>query len=220
MNFVILLPPSQRKTSGGDGKPIQANTITKDLLKEILVYDPHELYSSRHEEADELNKNVLQAPTKPAIKRYDGVVYQALEYKTLTNQSYVDEHVKIISPLFGLLDATSQIPNYKFDITKLQAYKKWKQYNTKRVEDCFVVDLLPQSYKKSIDYEHGVAIEFTREKNGKIRKAGHAGKTIKGRYVRWLAENNITQEKDLYTFSEDGYAWSGKTFHQSEKNKS
>ena len=218
MKLAILLPPSQRKTSGGKGKPIQANPITKELLKEILTYNPHELYSSRHEEAEELNREALKAPTKKAIERYDGVVYKAIAYNTLTNQEYIDKHVKIISPLFGVLDATDAIPNYKFDITKLQAYKKWKEYNTNKIRGYFVIDLLPQSYKKSIEYEQGVAIEFTREKNGKIRKAGHAGKTIKGTYVRWLAENNITREEDLYAFNEDGYAWSGKTFHQNKKN--
>ena len=214
MQLAILIPPSQAKTTGGDNPPIQPHPITKDLLKEIQQANPDKLYSGRAQEAQELNSNIQQAPTKPAITRYNGVVYKAIDYPTLPNQAYINNHVHISSALFGLIPATKNIPNYKLRITKLRAYKRWHQTNAQQLKNRFCIDLLPQAHKKAVHYEQGIEIEFTREKNGKTIKAGHAGKHIKGRFVRWLAQNNITDPQDIYAFSEDGYAWNGKTFHQ------
>ena len=215
MTLKILLPPSQSKADGGDGQPLtDVHPVTRELLHELMDADPQDVYTSRHEEAQLLNRNALSAPTMPAIKRYTGTVYKALDYESLDNKDWVHEHVHIISPLFGLLHPLDEIPNYKFTIRKLQAYKRWKEHNTKHLQDHYVIDLLSTSYQKSVEYEDGEAIEFTKVRDGKIVKAGHAGKTIKGKYVRWLAENQITDPQDLYGFQEDGYAWNGEAFHK------
>ena len=42
--------------------------------------------------------------------------------------------------------------------------------------------------------------------------AGHQGKHIKGRFIRWLIEENITAPKDFKDFNEDGYKWTGEIF--------
>lgn len=214
MEFVVLLPPSQRKAEGGDGKPIKAHEITVELLKDINEADPQKIYTSRIEEAQVLNAKALSAPTMPAIQRYQGVVYSALDYDSLENTHWVDEHVRICSPVFGVIKATTNIPNYKFTMNKLRAYKRWKQENTRRLKDCFVVDLLASTQQKAVSYDNGVEIDFTRTKNGKVVKAGHAGKAIKGKFVRWMAKNTVTSEEDLYGFEEDGYSWNGEAFHK------
>ncbi|MFT4249750.1 MAG: peroxide stress protein YaaA [Candidatus Woesearchaeota archaeon] len=214
MNWIVLIPPSEGKQEGGSNAAIQAHTITQQLLKEIHQQNPKKLYSSRVEEAEELNKQVLTAKTLPAIQRYTGVLYKALDYSTLNNKEYFNKYVRIPSALFGLIQANKNIPNYKLPITKLQAAKKWKEENSKQLTEAFVIDLLPQAHKKSVSYKSGVEIEFTQEKNGKTVRAGHEGKRIKGLFIRWLAENNIKKEQDIYAFSEEGYSWNGKSFHK------
>ena len=216
MQLVILLPPSQAKTSGGEHPPIQPIPQTKDLLADIQQADSNKLYSGRAQEAVLLNQQALQAPTREAIKRYSGVLYKALNYPTLTNKQYIKEHVRIASALFGVIPATKHIPNYKFRITKLQAYKRLKNHNQQQLTNCYVVDLLAVAQRKSVEYAQGVRIEFTKEKNGRVIKAGHEAKRVKGLYVRWLAQNNIKNPQDIYGFSQEGYAWSGKTFHKKE----
>lgn len=213
MEFVVLLPPSEGKRAGGD-KPhlIELHPVTQELLGRIEASDPEKLYSSRKKEAEELNANIRTAPTMPAIERYTGVVYDALDYATLENQDWVDEHVRIVSGLFGIVTPQERIPNYKLPITKLSAASLWKDHQ--HLSDCYVVDLLPQAHKKAVSYDKGVEIEFTRTKNGKVVKAGHAGKKIKGRFVRWMAENDVTSEEEMYVFSEDGYRWNGSSFHK------
>lgn len=215
MNLIVLIPPSEGKTPGGNGSALSSlHPVTQELLKEIASSDPEKLYSARKHEAHELNTHVRTAPTMPAINRYSGVVYDGLDYDALENKEWIDEHVRIVSGLFGLVKPQDTIPNYKLPITKLAAAKRWHESITEQLKGVFVIDLLPQAHKKAVSYDAGVEIEFTRKHNGKVVKAGHAGKKIKGRFVRWLAEQNITLPDDIYAFSEDGYRWNGKTFHK------
>ena len=213
MKLVVLLPPSEGKASGGSENPLsELHPVTQELLGRLIGQDPQKIYSSRHNEAAQLNAQVRTAPTMPAIKRYTGVVYDALDYDTLEHKEWIDEHVLIVSGLFGLLTPQQRIPNYKFPITLLSAAKLWKPHQ--HLTECFVVDLLPKTHKKAVTYDSGVEIDFTRTKNGKIVSAGHHGKHIKGRFVRWLAEHNVTTQEEIYQFTEDGYRWTGASFHK------
>ncbi len=215
MKLIVLLPPSEGKTDGGTGKPFsELHPVTLELLGRIAKSDPEKLYSARKQEAEKLNAAVQKAPTMPAIERYSGVVYDALSYETLENKKWIEEHVRIVSGLFGLVTPKQLIPNYKLPITKLSAAKLWLPHQ--HLKDYFVIDLLPKAHKKAVSYDEGVEIEFTRMRNGKTVSAGHAGKTIKGKFVRWMAEHNISEVDDMYAFAEDGYSWNGKSFH---KNK-
>lgn len=213
--LVILIPPSEGKQSGGKGKPLgKIHAVTRELLYLIEKSNPDKLYSGRKEEAIEMNAKAESSPTMKAIERYTGVVYDALDYASLDNQKYIDEHVLIVSALFGLVKPTDMIPDYKLSINKLRAWKLWKPANARKLQGCFAIDLLPQAHKRAVEYKDGVEIEFTRMRRGKVVKSGHEGKHIKGRYIRWLAEQNITNPEDIYSFSEDGYKWNGKAFHK------
>ncbi len=189
-NFIILIPPSEGKQTGGEEHSITLHPIVT-----------------------ELNPTQSNTPCLPAIKRYTGVLYKALDYNTIKHKKYIDEHVRILSGLFGMITPKTPIPYYKYPITT-KAAKKWNEENSKQLTEAFVIDLLPQAHKKSVEYTTGVEIEFTHTKNGKTIRSGHAGKHIKGRYLRWLAQQHITEEKDIYAFREDGYVWNGKTFHK------
>ena len=48
---------------------------------------------------------------------------------------------------------------------------------------------------------------FFVEKKGKKTAAGHFGKAVKGKFIRFLAENSITNTKDFSGFNYDGFKW-------------
>lgn len=216
MKTIILIPPSEGKADGGDKAPLMSATgITADLIEAIKEADPKKLYGLKEkalEKAITANKEVLTSKTMPAIERYTGVVYDAIDYPTLENKSDFDGKVLIVSGLFGLVSPTDLIPNYRLKIDKLKAAKLWLGSNSDQLKDKFVIDLLPQAHKKAVKYENGIAVEFVLKKAGKKMPAGHQGKHIKGRFVRWLIEKNITDSKDFKDFTEDGYEWTGEIF--------
>ncbi|TIH19250.1 YaaA family protein [Marinifilum sp. JC120] len=216
MKTIILIPPSEGKADGGKNKPLKAvSGISADLIEAIKEADPKKLYGLKEkalEKAITVNKDVLISKTMPAIERYTGVVYDAIDYQTLKNKSDFDKKVLIVSGLFGLVSPTDLIPNYRLKIDKLKAAKLWVNSNSEQLKNKFVIDLLPQAHKKAVKYENGIEVEFVLKKAGKKMPAGHQGKHIKGRFVRWLIENNVTNPKHFNDFNEEGYKWTGEIF--------
>lgn len=217
MIFSILIPPSEGKASSGHSPPLKKfSPTTEKLLALIEKTDPKKLYSAKTSDSTEINKAIRTAKTLPAIQRYTGVVFDALNYETLSpqEQEYINTRVRIVSALFGILKPLDLIPNYSLSIIKLGAAKLWKEENSQLLKEQFILDLLPDSHAKAVSYTNGVRIDFTYERNGKVVRAGHEGKRIKGVFVQWLAQNNITKVNQLYAFNEEGYKWNGTTFHK------
>lgn len=216
MKTIILIPPSEGKADGGENAPLRSvSGLVADLIAAIKEADPKKLYGLKEkalEKAIAVNDEVLSSKTMPAIERYTGVVYDAIDYQTLKKKSDFDEKVLIVSGLFGLVRPTDLIPNYRLKIDKLKAARLWKQSNSEQLKDAFVIDLLPQAHKKAVEYANGIAVEFVLKKAGKKMPAGHQGKHIKGRFVRWLVENNITAPELFHGFKEEGYTWTGEVF--------
>ena len=129
--MLILLPPSETKRSGGVGISIDQLAIiwaaldpARDQLIDALqaLCSDSELATRRlglgkQAQADiQANLEIKTAPTMPAVMRYHGVIFDALNYPTLSEagKARVTEKLFIQSALFGLLPATEQIPYYRF----------------------------------------------------------------------------------------------------------
>lgn len=129
--MLILLPPSETKRPGGVGISIDKLAIiwaaldpARDQLisaLNLLCQDQKAaikaLSLGKQSSQDiYLNLNLMTAPTMPAIQRYTGVLYGALDFDSLSEagKQRVSEKLFIQSALFGLLPASEQIPNYRF----------------------------------------------------------------------------------------------------------
>lgn len=128
----ILLAPAETKNEGGEEKAFCTENFRFKALfnsKEYILNQYEEHVKSLDEEALSQwfglkNKNEVQKyahslrhqPTMKAIERYNGVAFDALNYKQLpqTAQTYIHHHVIIFSNLFGVLCADDLIPNYKY----------------------------------------------------------------------------------------------------------
>ncbi len=136
--FLILLPPSERKRSGGnalapslfDLRAAGTFNYFADLnperrhLIEVLQAALAEgqgaailtLESARLEAAIAADLAVFEAPRMAALERYGpGVLYTAMHFSGLPTgaQRRLLEHVVILSGLWGLLRADDLIPDYK-----------------------------------------------------------------------------------------------------------
>lgn len=213
----ILIPPSEGKSEDNrfTDLSIPNPTITKQVISEIKKANPDKLYDNNHEATHKLNLECLKKNTNYAIERYNGVVYKNLEYSTLKQnaQKYIDKHILIFSGLFGAISPKDKIPNYKLKIEKVT--KLWKVQITNELEGEFIIDLLAGSQRKAIDTKKLdlFEIKFYHIKEGKKKNAGHFGKVIKGKFIRWLAENQIQASskdeliKEIKKFNLDDYKW-------------
>ncbi|WP_067477837.1 peroxide stress protein YaaA [Nocardia amamiensis] len=128
--MLVLLPPSETKSDGGAGAPLelgalampQLTTVRARLVEEVvrLAADPGRSRAALGlgKGADgEIARNAAlrTSPTRPALERYTGVLYDALDARSFTKvqQSKAYARLGIGSALFGAVRAGDPIPAYR-----------------------------------------------------------------------------------------------------------
>jgi hypothetical protein len=131
---LILLPPSEGKTRGGDGPPVDIATLSwPDLdrarrrvataLVAVCRRTPrkarHYLGLSEALDGDrQANADLLESATMPAGRRYSGILHDAFGYPTLpaAARRRADASVVVFSGLWGAVRPTDQLPVYRIGI--------------------------------------------------------------------------------------------------------
>jgi uncharacterized protein len=211
---IVLLPPSETKHPGGDGPPMRLDALAHPEfapLRAALVDELVELAAdksacsralglsaSQHVEI-ERNAMLRSAPTLPAINLYTGVLYDALDVKSLTGAaaSRARARLAVGSALFGLLRADDSIPAYRLSATsKLPGQPalatRWRPLLepvlARMAAGELVVDLRSGSYASLGRLADAVRVEVVSERpDGKRAVISHFNKAHKGRLARILA---------------------------------
>ncbi len=237
---LILLPPSEGKAAGGDGVPwneasqsfpelagpreevvaalVRAMRGSIDARSKILGVG-----AARTTEATAANLAVGSAPTLPAIGRYTGVLYDALDYPSLPAplRRQVDRQVLIFSGLWGVVRPTDPIPDYKLKMgASLPGFGKparfWKPLLTHELTDAEVVwDLLPNEHSAAWDptvVRRRMRVRFLDdiEKDGgrRLVAVSHWNKLLKGSLVRFVVRNQADDPGQLVDFEHpEGYVY-------------
>ena len=223
-----LIPPSE-----GKGKIRPQNITFEDtnfrfrehvdhvisLLELIDDEDLRSVYGTSNEKALQFhrqNQNIFKSKCALAIERYTGVVYEHIDWSSLSKESrkFMEKNIYIFSGLFGLLTPDTLIPDYKLKMNVLSLKNLWKPIISESLEgEDMIFDLLPQVHRKAYTpTKNTIQIDFLVKKQGKTSAAGHFGKAVKGQFIRFLAQNQIKKTKDFSKFEYDGFKWDGKHF--------
>lgn len=225
--FVILLPPSEGKASGGS-KPkwrpssgtfgrrfVEQRGEIVDALRRADGGDASLLgvNGKNLEAARATNLSMIDSPTLPAHLRYTGVVWDHLAPTTMSAavRKRASESVIVVSGMLGLVGFDDPIPDYKLKIGasiaplgKLATW--WRQPLSRtlnaRLAGCWVIDLLPNEHRAAWSptpqaYAGSSMVTFV-EKSGKV--AGHDAKAAKGLLARHLLESEDSPERALSTW--------------------
>ena len=239
---LILLPPSEGKSSGGDGLPWfkskqsfpELESARKKVIKalKIAMKSPIEDRSkllgvgeAKTDEATKANLSVDTGKTLQAIDRYTGVLYDALEYGTLSTKlkKRVDSQVIIFSGLWGVLRPGDRIPDYKLKMgAKLSTLGKpstfWRPLISESLTEAasgVVWDLLPNEHSAGWDSSIAgkkIRVSFLddviKNKKRALITVSHWNKLLKGSLVRFLAESQIDNPSGLKSFKHpEGYTY-------------
>jgi cytoplasmic iron level regulating protein YaaA (DUF328/UPF0246 family) len=228
MSLLILLPPSEGK-SAVPGTAAALAESHPDLARDVAPVLKHLRRLPKDEcakwygvstaekasAAHRLNLAVLLAPGLSALERYTGVVYTHLAPATLREPALAGRQLLIVSGMYGLIDGSLPIADYKLPLNPWLT-KYWKPINSKRLAALAggqpVLSLLPGAHAKALDYAPLVNVDFKLE--GGKKSAGHFGKAIKGKFVRFLLETPVTRIEDIGEFREEGYRFDGRDFVQ------
>jgi len=214
--MLILLPPSETKRPGGSGAPIDALSLAlpslapqRDAVIDALVALSEDedaavrvLKLSERQRGDvALNAALRSAPTMPAVDRYTGVLFDALDAGTLPAAArwWLGAHVLIHSAPFGPVRATDRIPAYRLaagaavpGIPPLR--RLWADAVSTAVAELapsFVLDLRSEAYAALGPVPVTVPSVYVRVvtagPDGAVRALNHFNKHAKGDLVRALA---------------------------------
>ena len=208
---IVLLPPSETKRAGGDGPPLcledlgspELGPLRAALVDELPADSPacrRALGISASQDAEiERNAALREAPTIPAISRYTGVLYDALDIESLRGAAATRARGRLAigSALFGLLRADDPIPGYRLSATsKLPGQptlaSRWRPLLelvlAQMAANELVVDLRSGSYAALGGLPNAVRVEVLAEQADGMRTVvSHFNKAHKGRFARALA---------------------------------
>lgn len=214
--MLVLLPPSETKRPGGDGAPLDLDTLSLPALRSqreavidalvALSADADraarvlKLSAKRlHEVLD--NASLRTAPTMSAIDRYTGVLFDALDAGSLAApaRAWLGEHVVIQSAPFGPLGALDGIPAYRLaagtSVPGLPALRRvWAEAVAAEwtaAAPAFVLDLRSEAYTAlgpvPAALDSAYVRVVTEGESGAVRALNHFNKHAKGELVRALA---------------------------------
>ncbi|WP_054687095.1 YaaA family protein [Microbacterium sp. No. 7] len=215
--MTVLLPPSETKRAGGAGRPLDLGA----LALAASLHEPRErvvdalvaLSADENEAARVLKLSVRQrgdiadnarlrgAATMPAIDRYTGVLYDALDAATLPApaRAWLARHVLIHSAPFGPVGALDGIPSYRLaagtSLPGLPPLRRvWAPAVTSALREAaptFVLDLRSEAYAALGPVPDGMRGAYVRVvsegPDGATRALNHFNKRAKGELVRALA---------------------------------
>jgi cytoplasmic iron level regulating protein YaaA (DUF328/UPF0246 family) len=213
---VVLIPPSEGKAQDGAGPPWAPGQMRFDL-DGARVRVVKTLGARRARE-------LLAAPTAPAIDRYTGVLYGALAYSALDRalRRRIDRSVVVFSALWGLVAPADPIPFYKLKMTAAAPrggrLAVWWKPRIGPVLDPFVAgrvvwDLLPKEHVAAWPVSDAprrrIAVRFLDDKgDGALITVSHWNKLLKGALVRHVVETGLTDPDGLTSFDHpQGYRY-------------
>ncbi|SER41856.1 peroxide stress protein YaaA [Corynebacterium cystitidis] len=211
--MLIVLPPSETKAPGGESDPMDVSFPTLDPVREEIIADLAALpvdaqlaalkISERQRAEAEANLTLATAPVMPAIYRYTGVLYDALQADSLSDEAL--KRLTIGSALFGVVRADDMIPKYRLsagskiprvssfvgDTAEVPTMKaRWRTLITEALQETggFIVDLRSGPYQQlgKVPEAMTVRVEAV-QPDGSRKVVSHFNKFYKGELARLLA---------------------------------
>ncbi|MCT1444417.1 peroxide stress protein YaaA [Corynebacterium sanguinis] len=203
--MLIVLPPSETKAPGGSPSPMSLSFPALDPVRSSLLDDLStlplpammsalKLPESKADEAAD-NQRLRTAPVMPALLRYTGVLYDALDPATLPKEAW--SRLAIASALFGLVRADDLIPRYRLsggsklpaaDGTVPTMKARWGASISDVLSGLgFIVDMRSGAYLSLGPVPFAVTVRVETEVDGQRKVVSHFNKRYKGELARVLA---------------------------------
>ncbi len=162
---------------------------------------------------------------KQAVFAFKGDVYSGLDLEKFTEDdyAYAQNHLRILSGLYGCLRPLDLIQPYRLEMkTKLKndrgdnLYQFWDDRITKSInkelkkqKEAVLINLASNEYFKSIKPKllegRLLNITFKETKNGKTRVVAIFAKRARGMMADYIIRNRVEKSEDLKKFKLGGY---------------
>lgn len=176
--------------------------MTNDKLTEKAYYD--------YQEFD------FRDLPNPALFSYDGLVFKQFKMGDFEDLDYLNDHVFIISALYGLLKPMTGIRDYRlyFDNTRYDLYEFWKDDLYKKLyeDNDLVINLASKEYSKTIrpflkKTDKFITIDFKEVRDGKLKSVVAYMKQARGAMLREIITRKIEDVDEIKKLNINGYTY-------------
>ncbi len=173
---------------------------------------------------------------KQALLAFTGDVYAGMNPKQFsdTDYEYAQNHLRILSGLYGLLKPMDLILPYRLEMGtsfsvkgSKNLYDFWGNKITDEINQALkghsekvLVNLSSTEYFKSVKTKavdgEIITPEFKDEKNGKLKIISFYAKKARGMMSNYIIKNKISRVEDLKGFDYEGYHFNGELSKQNK----
>ncbi len=157
----------------------------------------------------------------PAVLAYEGIQYQYMAPGVFTDRAfdYIQKHLRILSGFYGLLKPFDGVTPYRLEMqAKLRVgeaknlYAYWGDTIARALlaeTDC-IVNLASKEYSVCVSQflpqnVRFITCVFGEEKGEKVIEKGTMCKMVRGKMVRFMAENQVTDPEQIKSFDRMNY---------------
>ncbi|WP_209332067.1 peroxide stress protein YaaA [Lunatimonas salinarum] len=236
--MLILISPA--KTLDLSESPIELRT-SPDFKREIkelvaimkrkkpkdikeLMHVSDNLAELNHERYQRFEDDFSAENAKQALLAFKGDVYTKIDVANFTaaDFEFAQQHVRILSGLYGLLKPLDLIQPYRLEMgVKLKnkkgkdLYSFWGSKIAKALDEAaeagIVVNLASQEYFKAVDRSslqaQVITPTFKEYRDGTYKVIGLFAKQARGMMTDFAIKNRLTNPEALKTFQEEGYEY-------------
>lgn len=165
--------------------------------------------------------------SKQAMLAFAGDTYVGLDADSLTadEQAYAQDHLRILSGLYGVLRPMDRIQPYRLEMGSRLAnaegpslYAYWGTKLAKAMDDASggapVVNCASTEYFKAANQKmmksRVITPSFKEERDGELKMIGFFAKRARGAMARYMIQNRVDTVDGLKDFDLDGYMFQPK----------
>ena len=228
---ILISPAKQMKHSDIDffegTQPLfleEAHFLVQELRSKSLDTFQSIMHCSTAiaQKAYHLYQTFEQQERSLALFSYKGIQYQYMAPDVLEDLAlaYLQEHLMILSGLYGLLRPFDWIAPYRLEMQArlpYSLYDFWQNKLADSIHEDLILNLASEEYAKAIrPYKKMIDVRFFEETGSKRIEKGVYVKMARGQMVRYLAQNQINDLSGVRSFHEAGYCFQKDLSSESE----
>ncbi|TMJ14576.1 MAG: peroxide stress protein YaaA [Alphaproteobacteria bacterium] len=170
-------------------------------------------------------RGFAEQPKRPALYAFAGDVYAGFEAHSLdeTAVDFAQDHLRILSGLYGLLRPLDEIRPYRLEMgtrwapgRKKNLYDYWQNRVADELASAAgrgaIINLASKEYWHAVESRLPpslpvIEIDFREEGPSGLRFNTFAAKRARGMMARYICEHRLTDPDALKSFDSDGYAF-------------
>ena len=223
MKIIISPAKSFKKNEGIETEDLLFPEKTKILVDKFKQYSMNEM-GNLNKTNDKLTEKAyydyqefdFENLNNPAIFAYDGLVFKQFDKKDFDDLDYLNNHVYIISALYGLLKPLTAMADYRlyFDNSDINLYEFWGDdlYKELYKNDELIINLASKEYTKTIRLflkkdDKFLSLSFKDDKDGKLRSYTAWMKQARGQMLKEIISKKIEDPEDIKKLVVNGYKY-------------